>query len=100
MISPGMTLQTQFAVTAQHRPQFDRHVAGLPSRPRRLRKPRGNRNGLLGIFDVDDPVAGKELLGFRKHSVGDRFPFAAGAHEFGLTWAPQSFRGNKYPTVL
>ena len=44
----------------------------------------------LGALDVDDPVAGEELLRLREHAVGDRLAVLAGAHELGLIGARQA----------
>ena len=51
--------------------------------------------GALGALDVDDPVAGEELLGLGEHAVGDRPAVLAGAHELGLVGAGQALGGDE-----
>jgi hypothetical protein len=63
-------------------------------------KPRGNRECLLGIFDIDDPVSGQELLGFREKSIGDVPSFAAGAHGLGVIRLSQPLRGNEHAGIF
>ena len=66
---------------AHHLADFDRHVAAARRRGPARPTPRRDLVRALRAFDVDDPVAGEELLRLRKHAVGDRLAVLAGADD-------------------
>ncbi len=47
-------------------------LSGAPPGPGAAEASRGDLVGALGALDVDDPVAGQELLRLREQAVGDR----------------------------
>ena len=61
--------------------------SGVPPRPGRGGRLGGDLVGALGALDVDDPVAGEELLRLGEHAVGDRLAVLPGAHALGLVRA-------------
>src|SRR5262249_2495725 len=80
---------------AHHFPHLDRHVERTASRAGRRGGLGGDRVGALGAVDVDDPVAGEELLRLRENAVGDRLPVLAGAHSLRLIRPREALGGDE-----
>src|SRR3984957_7960740 len=89
-----------FRRAAHHLPHLDRHASSHGPRSWRRGEPRGNLVGFFGALHIDDPVAGQELLRFRKHAVRDGLCVLAGANHFGLIGKCQSLGSHEHPSIL
>src|SRR5688500_7664061 len=70
---------------AHHLTHLDRHVERSTTGPRSRGGLRGELVRPLGTVDLDDPVAGEELLRLRKGSIGHRGTILSRAHQLRLS---------------
>jgi hypothetical protein len=75
---------------------LDSHIERGTTRPGRSRGRGRDFIRPLWAGDADDPVAGKEFLGFRKHTVGDRRSAFARANQLCLIGVGQALNAHEF----